>query len=261
MNILILGGDERMLHAHKQLIDSGHNVSTLGLIEGDSGDIKSADVLLLPVPTTRDKLHINCPRTNKDIPLEAIYKTKPDCLILTAGFPIKEREYVDYLSLDSFCLLNAVPTAEGAIAKAIAETPFTLWKSRVLVIGFGRVGKILADRLLALKCDVTVSARKSSDFALLDAVGINHIHTYSLKNRIRDFDIIYNTIDVPLPIANLTDLNSSLFIDLSSLGAIDFKKAEEQGIKAFKLPSLPAKCAPWTAGKIIAQTVIDIIGR
>ena len=36
---------------------------------------------------------------------------------------------------------------------------------------------------------------------------------------------------------------------------------QQQAIKAQKLPSIPGKSAPVTAGKIIAQTVIDTIKR
>ena len=36
---------------------------------------------------------------------------------------------------------NAVPTAEGAIEIAIAETPFTIHGSKSLVLGYGKIGK------------------------------------------------------------------------------------------------------------------------
>lgn len=39
---------------------------------------------------------------------------------------------------------NAVPTAEGAVQVAMEELPFTLHSARVLILGFGRVGKLTA---------------------------------------------------------------------------------------------------------------------
>ena len=43
-----------------------------------------------------------------------------------------------------------MPTAEGAIQLAMEELPITLHGARVLVIGYGRLGRVLADRLAGL---------------------------------------------------------------------------------------------------------------
>lgn len=45
---------------------------------------------------------------------------------------------------------NAVPTGEGAVQVAMEELPFTLHSARVLILGFGRVGKLTAHRMGAL---------------------------------------------------------------------------------------------------------------
>ena len=88
-----------------------------------------------------------------------------------------------------------MPTAEGAIKLAIENTDCTLWKSRVLVIGNGRVGKILAERLKALGAYVTVSARKPADFGLLSALGFDYINTEHLNLKPIDYNIVFNTVD------------------------------------------------------------------
>lgn len=239
----------------------GYMVDTLGLFENDNGKIENADVLLLPVPTTRDGKNIFCPQSDKTIPLDAVNQAKENTLILSCGYSFENTNCIDYLKLDSFCLLNAVPTAEGAVARAINDTPFCLWQSKVLVIGNGRVAKILTDRLNGLKCDVTVSARKNADFAYLQALGIKHIHTNEVPHKAHEFNIIFNTIDVPLFKDDLVCLKNCYLYDLSTKGCIDFTKAQAVGIKAEKLPGIPGKIAPTTAGEIIAQTVNDILGE
>ena len=246
--------------AFDELKAKGFAVDSLGLTIGDSGKIESADVVLLPVPTTRDKENIFCPQTNKIIPLDYVKKAKEHALVLSCGYTYPKLNCIDYLKLDSFCYLNAVPTAEGAIARAICDTPFCLWQSRVLVIGCGRIAKILADRLKALGCDLTVSARKGRDFAYLEALGIKHIHTNEVAKNAHRFDIIFNTIDLPL-FEDFEKLEGSYLYDLSTSGCIDFNKAQERNIKAYKLPGIPGKIAPVTAGKIIAQTVNQLIGE
>ena len=50
-----------------------------------------------------------------------------------------------------------MPTAEGAIQLAMEELPITLHGARVLVIGYGRLGRVLADRLAGLKARVSVA--------------------------------------------------------------------------------------------------------
>ncbi len=260
MNILIVGGDFRMNIAFEELKKSGYIVNSLGLTNDDCGKIEEADVILLPVPTTRDGKNIFCPQSDKVIPLDFIKKANKNALVLSCGYAFDNINFIDYLKLDSFCYLNAVPTAEGAIAKAIYDTPFCLWKSRVLVIGNGRVAKILTDRLKALDCDLTVSARKTRDFGLLDALGIKHINTNEVVKNAHNFDIIFNTIDVML-FDDLDGLKNCYLYDLSTKGCLNFEKAKENKIHAEKLPGLPGKIAPLTAGKIIAQTVKQLIGE
>ncbi len=260
MNILIIGGDFRMNIALDELKSQGYTVNSLGLIDNDNGKIEDADVILLPVPTTRDGKNIFCPQTNKIIPLDFVKSANKNALVLSCGYTYPDLNCIDYLKLDSFCYLNAVPTAEGAIAKAIYDTPFCLWNSRVLVIGNGRVAKILANRLKAFKCDLTVSARKSRDFSYLDALSIKHIHTNEVAKNAHRFDIIFNTIDVRL-FDDLNALKNCYLYDLSTKGCIDFNKAKENNINAEKLPGIPGKIAPLTAGIIIAKTVNQTIGE
>ncbi len=246
--------------AFNELKNLGYTVQSLGLSNEDNGKIEDANVVLLPVPTTRDGKNIFCPQSDKTIPLEYVNKVGRHTLVLSCGYDFNDTNCIDYLKLDNFCLLNAVPTAEGAIAKAIIDTPFCLWRSRVLVTGCGRVAKILIDRLNALKCDLTVSARKLRDFAYLDAMGIKHIHTNDVTKNACHFDIIFNTVDAPI-FTDFDQLKNCYLYDLSSKGCLDFEKAKENNINAKKLPGIPGKIAPITAGSIIAQTVNQLIGE
>lgn len=255
MRILVIGGDRRMLYTCRSLENSGFTVDTLGLYENDSGDISSADVILLPVPVTRDGVNINCALSGKIIPLDIINGSRKNTKVFGGG-KLSIDNYTDYLSLDGYALKNAVLTAEGAIAYAVENTDYSLWKSRVLVIGYGRVGKVLTDRLKGFNADLTVSARNERDFAMLDTIGIKHIKTQKIEH---NFDIVFNTVDIKHSEVTAKSLAGSLFIDLSSRGGFDIGTAEKYNIRYIKLPSVPAKCAPKTAGEIIAETVIELV--
>lgn len=248
-----------MLTAYTELKNKGFNVKSLGLFEGDDGEIEDGDFVVTGIPTTRDLLTVNCPLTKRYIWLEDVDATDKNCTFVTAGYNFKNHKTVDLLTLDDFCILNAVPTAEGAIAFAIQNTDFTLWKSKVLVIGNGRLGKILSERLNALKCYVTVSARKSADFALINAYNSKSINTSDIIDDIEKEDIVFNTIDVTFDCNVADKCRGKLILDLSTLGCFTKEQIENYSIKYFKLPGLPGKTAPETAGKIIADTVERII--
>lgn len=249
-----------MLVAKKELEDKGFRVDTLGLFEGDNGNIKTSDILLLPVPTTKDGVNVFAPLTGRVIPLEWVENSITHSqTVLCCNYSFKNGKCTDYNRLDGYAILNAVPTAEGAIKWAIEKTPFTLWNAKVLVIGYGRVGKVLADRLKALGSKVTVSARKSPDFALITAFNMETVHTVKLNEGILDYDIVFNTVDVPV-LDNETLKNSpcDFFLDLSSLGGFDLEYARSIGKRADTAPALPGRTAPETAGRVLAQTVTEI---
>lgn len=258
--ICIIGGDQRLKIAKSVLESENYFVDTLGLFDGDNGDITLSDVVVLPVPTTKDKQTVFAPLTNRKITLDEVYNKTNGQLILCCNYNFQNRNSIDYNTLDSYALLNAVPTAEGAIKIAIEATPYTLWKSNILVIGYGRVGKILADRLKNLGAFVTVSARKPRDFATLAALGFNYINTEKLSPENLNYDIIFNTVDHKI-ITNqmLKVCQNSLLVDLSSKGGFDLELAKSLGINALKPPGLPGKIAPKTAGEILAKTVMELI--
>ena len=72
--ITVIGGDNRLKIVKEEMQKSGYNVDSLGLFTDDCGDYKTSDIIILPVPTTKDKLHVFTPLTSKKIPLDEIYE-------------------------------------------------------------------------------------------------------------------------------------------------------------------------------------------
>ncbi len=259
MKILILGGDDRMKYAYKVLKEE-YDTESIGLFKGDGGRIENADILLFPVPTSRDKETVNCPLTDTRLPLTDVKKAKENALILTYGYDFKDKRQTDYSKLQKFCIENAVLTAEGAISYAIENTDFALYKSKILITGFGRVGKALASRLLSFRSDLTISARNEKDLSFAEISGIKTVETENVNSSAaKNYDIIFNTLDIPL-FEDLTPFEKTYLFDLSSNGCLDYKKVSD-GLRIKKLPGIPGKSASITAGRIIADTVKDIIRR
>lgn len=256
--VLLVGGDNRIRRLYGELCKFGFNVDTMGVFDGDSGyPDYTFDAVVLPVPTTRDGKTVYCPLTERKIPLDIFDRIDSSVHLYCGAYTPKRVNFTDYCNLNDYAILNAVPTAEGAVAEAIRRTPFTLWKSKVLVIGCGRVAKILADRLSAFCCDVTVSARKSGDLAFIDAMGMKFIKTRDIPLHIDAFDIIFNTVDAPVLSGTADILREKTVFDLSSKGGMSPTEEVQSGI--IKLPALPGKIAPDTAGKILSDVIIGLL--
>ncbi len=75
--------------------------------------------------------------------------------------------------MDDVAILNAIPSAEGAIQIAMEQLPITIHGSKSFVLGFGRLGKTLARMLAGIGAITTVAARKSADLARIYETGLS----------------------------------------------------------------------------------------
>ena len=74
--------------------------------------------------------------------------------------------YEPIMNSDYVAILNAVPTAEGVISYLIQNRKKTIMDSKILVIGYGRCGKVLAQKLALLGAKVYTNTLKQSDYAI-----------------------------------------------------------------------------------------------
>lgn len=281
MTVSVIGGDLRQLTLARLLKKEGYHIFLYGFdkdieiddmeIEDDVDYALSSDIVILPVPVTFDGESINAPYSKKPLTInEFLDGITPSALVfggqikqdLAKALDDKSIKFYDYLKREELAIRNSIPTAEGAIKIAIEETPITINGSRCLVLGYGRIGKILSKMLSGLGADVTVEARKYADLAMIEGHGFEPLALGELKNRIDKFDIIFNT--VPAMILDYEILKSinknALVIDLSSKpGGIDFEAAKALGIHVIWALGLPGKIAPVSSGGIIKDTVMNII--
>lgn len=157
---------------------------------------------------------------------------------------------------------NAVPTAEGAVQIAMEELPITLHRARVLVLGFGRLGKLAAHRFAALGAKVSVAARKWADLAWAEAYGYGAERIDQLGGWLCAYDLVINTVPSRvLGAGYLADLKPGcLVVDLASKpGGVDLEAASQMGVRVIWALSLPGKVAPVTAGRAIRDTIYHIL--
>ena len=276
--IAVIGGDKRQLFLARSLCEDGYAVLLAGfdsikelsgcVLCGIREALERADIVILPVPCLRSDGALNAPFAAKEIIFSneeiKLMAEKP---VFTSFAERLVRNHpalggaavYDYAARDDFAVLNAVPTAEGALELAMNACEGTIASSKVLVSGFGRVGRALSRLLVAVGARVTVAARKSSDRAAACSLGADAVDFGSAD---WDYDIVFNTVPAPVfDEARLKKLRpNTLLFDLASLpGGVDFEAARALGIDARRALALPGKCAPKTAGEIIKKTVFEII--
>ena len=235
---------------------------------------RGADVVILPLPVSRDGTGLFVSGEEGDgagpelLPL--IREIGPGTLLFGGRIPETARELAragglkvfDYFDDEAFQIRNAVPTAEGAVAACIDTLPVTVAGLRCTVFGYGRVGRTLAQRLLALGASVTAAARSPADRARAESDGCRAVPLEDWRRRPGDDPALFNTI--PARILDGETVGRMrpgvVLFELApgrdgSIGC-DREAAAERGIRVISLPSLPGKCAPVTAGEIIGAAVL-----
>jgi dipicolinate synthase subunit A len=283
---LIIGGDLRNLYLYEILKREGRKVKACGFSEYKNGgapairNIKTlsrallnTDVVIGPTPCCGNGLNLNAPFNAERIPIEEVFDGMNKSQIFIAGRISPEAlksasargiRTFDILSRDEMAVLNAIPTAEGAIQLAMENTTSTLHGNPVIVLGFGRIGKFLVKMLNGVGAKVTVAARKPSDISLARGYGYNATAYDGLSEYLGAATVIFNTVpSVVLDKSNIGLINRGcLIIDLASKPfGIDSEEARKEGLNVIWGPSLPGKVAPATSAEYVRETIERILNE
>lgn len=257
-NVLIAGGDGRML-ALKQLLEKeGYQVQTLGLLPMEEEDVSAADAILFPYPfTVRDGKVPSL--TGQNMNIKDIVSACRTGTLVVAGNGYEEG--LHYTQAEGFNQRNADISAEAAVYEVMQRSELALRDLCILVTGYGLFGRKLAQKLHALGAETWVAARRTEAVAQAREDGMRSVAFPELKNILPKVDFVLNT--VPAQIITEEELAllqpDAWLLELASAPyGFDRSMAQNLGLKTALLPGLPGKYAPHSAARALGEAVITL---
>ncbi len=268
-NIVVAGGDTRDAWLCRMLLGRGYDVRTWGIaakgVEPFRMSQAPPNVLIGPMTGIADDGRMQTAEGEIMLTEELLSRMGAGSLLAAGliGDRIVTRcramgiRTIQYRLLSTFMWLNAVPTAEGAIEAAIGRSGRTLFARPIGVIGFGRVGSVLTDRLSRYGAHAVVFERSAEKQAMARAFG--HPAFPLDVNPRPPLDGVFNTAPAPV-------LDASWFgedapgwvIDLASIPgglAPELRNTALVRQRYQQILSIPGKVAPVRAAEIVWETL------
>lgn len=228
----------------------------------------SPDILLLPLPLSRDGTHLLSPLYPKEPPVLSdlldlcregshVYCGKADEAFRKE---CQKRKLVltDYLDDEAFTVKNAAATAEAAVSLLFGMRKRTVSGSTVLILGGGRIAKNLIRLLQAYGARVICAARSPEQRAWAELMGAKAVPVGVIPDA-EKVDAVLST--VPCTVFSGTELaqlrQDCLLIELGSPpGGIDEDAAGKQGRHPVRALSLPGRTVPDSVSEWLAELVL-----
>ncbi|MBQ9412319.1 MAG: dipicolinate synthase [Oscillospiraceae bacterium] len=273
MRFALLGGDLRMAYLRQKLLSDGHAAAALALerlLPETPPDpetvLAPAQAVILPLPAEREG-RLNAPWSSRRYVLSELLPLLRPGTVVLAGMPGEALAaecrrlglpLADYGAQERFLRRNAALTAEAALP-LLLEGPRALSDSRVLVSGFGRIGKELTRRLFALGADVTVAARSESARTMAAAMGCRAVELRDAPEP--GYDAVVNTVPARLyGEAEERSFAGARLIELASPPyGFDPAGAEAAGNPVLFAPGLPGKCFPASAAEAVRASIYECL--
>ena len=220
------------------------------------------EVFLLPIPSSRDSIHV----TDTDIPLTDLLRDpKGKRLIAGYGIPLEiAREatargirIADVGTDERFLRDNAELTAHGAVGYILTKHDRGISDLCCGIVGYGRIGRLLCRLLLFLGATTVVFTHREEVRLELCGMGIDARSAEQIGST-DSLDVLINTAPARLITREGAEAITSGGCEIIELASGDNLP---HGIEVTRLPSIPDRNFPVSAGKIYAAAVLRYIAR
>lgn len=268
LQITVLGGNLRQAYAAEYLSSCGYEITCFGtpdfpynssihIAESLSQALEDTSVVLMPAPFPPDDVHML-----SQIPshTSVFYHGMP------ASFEeqLKEQDCKLYNLADvtGFCKENACLTAEGLLSEVIRYTPFSLLNTTILLIGYGKCGDAIGTLFSSLNTRIYVLEQDISKQLEAEKRGLLALSNSEKRTLLPHCDIVLNT--VPNPVLTEQELkllpgNCHIFDIASAPFGFSSDVTLEYALPYFRLPGLPGKFSPKSAGIVTGKTIERMI--
>lgn len=278
MTFFIIGGDFRNFILAQSLAKDGNKVSIYGfeklkenfnekidlIKEGNLDEIKNSDIIIGPIPFSRDDVTINMTYSDKKISISEIEDLLKNKAVFVGNINNKLKEdwesknikVIDIMQKEEFVVLNVIPTVEVTIEIILKNNQNKIINGmECLIMGFGRIGKVLAHKLQGLVENCTCLVTNEVEKAWTIAYGYKNVDLNYIKNKpsnLSKYDIIINTIPQILLKEELRNVNKeTLLIDLASKPyGIDRDIVKRENLNFIEALGLPRKICAYNFSRI-----------
>lgn len=273
MKLLLLGGGNRQRELLKILSQKGYEADSIfdaAALPRLGELVCECDAVILPAPASRDGVCVysDCEEMKTEL-LPLIQNLKGKKLFGGAlGEDVKRAcesagvDFCDYLTDKSLVIKNAFYTAQGAVRLILENTGKYITGKRLLVTGFGNVGKAVSNAMKNIGTDVYVAARSEAQLSEALSLGYKTLNISQITPTVHIFDFFINT--VPAEVFKKTDVgfinDGAVYIELASkpFGAdpshfTRYKKLYIDG------SSLPGRFCPISSAQAVYAAIKDKI--
>lgn len=252
--LTVLGDDKRQFYLAEALEAAGYRINT-GL---DPDEIRQSAVIFCPIPFSHFKKEF------RQL-LEDLLST--DQTLVGGSIPtdvetrLKSRNIrvLDIMKNLQWIKINSALTAEGLLGTIIKNTPFSLKKAKLLLLGYGNCGKAIASYVSALWASVTVYDNFAIALYEADQNGFAYLTEHTLSREPGQWNLVVNTVPTPILDENLLSRFSPdcIFFDIASApGGFTPSVMEALGLTLYQCPGIPGTDTPKTAGYLLAELVL-----
>lgn len=260
---LIIGGDERNLILNDLLLENGF-ISKIYKEDNEPFEIQHYKYIITGIPISKNGVDVYSKILNINLTVsELIANLENNQVLFSSQIDSKLIEncpfkYENILKNESFLIKNAISTSEGVIFLIMKHLSVDINDSKILITGYGRIGRNTARLLRSFTNDVYVVCKSDESRAKCKRDNINIISLE--RDFLGNFDIVVNTVPELIINSEIIERfsNNTMFIEVASKPyGIDKKYCEVNNKKYLLASGIPSWYSTTTSSNNIYDMIIN----